>query len=113
MKVAFDKGAVGLGAAQVGANVADHLFSIQRASAADGVGFDVLVEILVGIEFGAVARQKVNSQGGAAAFEPAQGCLGHMDRMTVDDQEDFAPVLAQQSAKEFQEDRHSEALLED
>ena len=76
MKVAFDQRPVGLGVAQVGSNVGDHLVAIQRASAAHGVGFDVLVEILVGIEFGAVARKKIDTQARAAAFEPAQGSLG-------------------------------------
>src|SRR5208282_3150393 len=113
LKITFDQRAIGLGGAEIGPEVANHFLSIQRAGTAHRVGFDILVEILVGIEFGAVARQKVNAQSGAVAFEPTPSAPGHRHRMAVDNEEDFPLVLAQQSAQKFHKDGGSEAFLED
>ena len=53
-----------LGRAEVGADAADHLVAGCGPLATEGVGLDVVVEKLVGVEVGAVGRQEeVNRPG--------------------------------------------------
>ena len=113
LEIAFDQRAVGLGGAQIGADIADHLLAVEGSGAAHGVGFDVLVEAFVGIEFGAVTWQEIDPQRCPMTFAPTDGRPRQRHRMAVEDEEDFpSPILAQESAQKLQEDRHSEAMLE-
>jgi hypothetical protein len=112
MKVTSDQRAVGLGRTEASLDIADHFLSIQRTGSTDRVGFDILIEVFVGVEFGTVARQEVDVQLLTAGLEPAERGPGQMHRMVVDDEEDFAPVLPQESAQEFQEHGHRKTLLE-
>ena len=102
LEIAFDQRAVGLGGAQIGADIADHLLAVEGSGAAHGVGFDVLVEAFVGIEFGAVTWQEIDPQRCPMTFAPTDGRPRQMHRMAVEDEEDFpSPILAQESAQKI------------
>src|SRR5450759_5050678 len=86
-EVANDGGLL-LGGSEIGANTADHLPTCGRALAAEGVGLDVVVEELVGVEVRAVGRQEEDLDLNPVSLEPPSYRSGLVRRMTVDDQED-------------------------
>lgn len=91
-----------------------HQFKLSAgAPAADGVGLEVLVKQLIGIELGAVARQEEEPDMPLPALHPAGDSPGEMDRVTVRDHEDLPASLPSQALKEDDEDASREPSLED
>lgn len=89
LKVPFDHGAMGLGGAKVGTDVANQFCSVERSSPADRVRLDVLVEVLVRVELGAVPGQKIHPHDCPVFLEPSTGDFGNMHRVPIDNQEDL------------------------
>lgn len=59
LEVACDLGGAVLAGSEKGADVGLELVDVERAAFAQGVGLDVLVQALGGVELGAVAGQEV------------------------------------------------------
>ena len=112
MEETFNQGGTSLGDAKVGANVSDEFVLVDGSGSADGVGFDILVEILVWIEFGAVAWKKIDSYSRGVFFEPARRGRRNVHRMRVDDEENLALMLTKKATEELQENRGCKPFLE-
>lgn len=110
--VAHDMGHA-LGAAQVRARLGHHFALGGRAAAAEGIGFDVLVDQFVGVEFRAVAGQKEKPQARGVFLQPFFDLGAAMDGMTVDDEENGLVILPDQAAQKVDEDRRGERALEE
>ena len=106
MEVAFDQRRARLRGAQIAADVAKKFRRRAGACTPDGIGLDVLIEVFVGVEIGTVAGQEEHAEASVAAFDPGLDRLGHVDGMSIDDQDEQAGALSQQAPQEAQEDRH-------
>ena len=100
LKVAFYDGRFPLSAAQVRPNVVDHVLKCRRPFSANGVGFHILVEHLIGIEVRAVGGQEDESELGRVFVDPLLCFPGAMDRMSIHNQEDFSIRLPLETAHE-------------
>ncbi len=89
LEVTFDQGGMGLSDSEVRTDIADKFLLVERPGSADRVGFDILVEILVWIDLGAVTRQKVNTNSGLVLFEPVLRSFRKVNGMSVEDQKIF------------------------
>ncbi|TWT45153.1 hypothetical protein RAS1_15750 [Phycisphaerae bacterium RAS1] len=99
--------------AEVALEIGDQLGFGGGPLAADGVGFDVVVQVLVGVQLGAVARQEEDADAVSVGVQPIARRGRAMHRMTVHDQEHAPPPLAQQAAAEADEDLGVERAFED
>ena len=102
-----------LGAPQESTHIPDQLGRGTRPLPPHCVGFDVLVEELVWIELRAVAGQEKQANLPPMAFYPSLGMGTHVHRMFVDDEEELAPRVADQSPQEGHKHRLREATRED
>jgi len=84
---------------QVRTDLPHHLRPILRPLPADGIGLDILIQILVRIQIRAVPRQKKQLNPTFLPGHPPIHGLGEMDWMTVDDQEDRPIHLTQQPSQ--------------
>ena len=103
MKGAFYAGPFSLSAAQVSADVVHHLLKRWRALCANGVGFHILVEHLIGIEVRAVGGQEDEADLGRVFVDPLLRFFGAVDRMSVHDHEELSFRLPLETAQEVNE----------
>ena len=111
-KIAFHDVGLLLRAAEIRADVGDHLGLMAGATPAQGVALDVLVEKFVRVQLRTVARKKEEVDVTATFLNPALHLLRLVHRMAVGDQEDLSPRMPQQSLQKLLHDVSCEALLE-
>src|ERR1700687_4902201 len=112
-EVAADRVGLKLFAVHEAAHVGHQIEEVSRGLAADGVGLDVLVQQLVGIELRAVARKKEDAQATLVLREPRLGNPRPVDRVPVQDEEDLPPDLAHQPFQKLEEHRCPELFFKD
>ena len=93
-----------LAAPQVAPDIFDQLSLVLCPASADGVALDVLVQKFVGIQFRAVPRQKKQTDGFLALFDPIKNNSGAMYRVSINNQEYRTFILPDQAAQEI--DKH-------
>src|SRR5277367_2076673 len=92
-----------LTAIQVTAHASHHLRSVARPAFSQGVGFHILVQKLVGVQFRAIARQTDQTQMLNVRLDKLLGNNRTVYGMTVNDQIDLARCLLEQSLHELNE----------
>src|SRR3954470_14432751 len=113
-EVAGDLGRAALGRAQEAAHVGLELGDVDGAALAQGVGLDVLVEALGGVELGAVAGQEVQLDERRVGGDPVAHDAGAVSWVAVEDQHDLAALgVLDEALEEVQKQRAGEALVED
>ncbi len=100
-----------LAAAKMSAHGVDEFSAGARTVTADVI-FDVMIKQFIGVELGAVARQKEESYSAAGTGEPGLHgpCLVY--GMSIDDEEHRAASLALESAQKIKEHSRGEPALE-
>lgn len=111
-QIADDRGLL-LPAVQVAAHGLDHFALVGRAALAQRIGLDILIEQLVRVELGAIARQQYQAQLRRVGLHKALDDARLVNRMAVHDQTDLARDLLEQSAQKLNEQRRPEFALED
>ena len=79
-----------LAAMEMAAQAGDHLRLVGRSTLAQGVGLDVLVEQLVGVQFGAVAGQPDQAQSLGVFSDELLRRRRPMHRVPIHDQVELA-----------------------
>ena len=97
---------------QILLNVLISSFALVFGALAACVRLDVLVQQLVGVQFGAVAGEKSQRHAALVRRQPALHPFPVMHRVTVQDQEHLSFHRTQQAAQERQQHRLRESLLE-
>ena len=87
MEIALHEISPSLPGQQVRPDGLHHLGQRVRTPAPHGVGLDVLVEHLVGIQLGAVGGQEDETDLVGVFLQPLRGLAGPVCRMPVDDEE--------------------------
>ena len=98
-----DQGRLLLATVQMAANPGHQLGAIGRSALSEGVGLDVLVEQLVGIELRAVPGQMDQAKPFPVVGDEAPGAGRAVHRMAVDDQIDPPRGLPQEPFHEVDE----------
>jgi hypothetical protein len=86
--VAHDVGYT-LGVGQVESGIGHHLGVGGWSAASEGIGFDILVDKFVGVEFRAVAGQKEEPQACGVFLQPLFDFGAALHGMAVDDDDEF------------------------
>ena len=113
LEVTLDDVGSALGVAEIVFEIGDQFRFAGGALAADGVGLDVVVQVLVGVQFGAVARQEEQADPTPVGVQPVARRRRAMHRMPIHDQEHAPPPLTQQPPAEADEHFGVERALED
>lgn len=112
LKVAFYDGLFSLSAAQVSADVVHHLLKRGRAFGANGVGFHILVEHLIGIEIRAVGGQEDEADVGGVFVDPRLRFFGAVNRVSIHDHEELSIRLPLETVQEVNEHVRVEIAFE-
>ena len=107
-EVARDLVGLALCAPEETAHVTHQLGRAAGSLASHRVGFEVLIEQLIGIELGAVAGQEEEPQPSFLPFHPACDIPRAVDWVTVHDHEDLPASLPFQASQEEEEDARCE-----
>lgn len=113
LKLILDDARLLLPAIEVTPHRAHHRGAIPWATLPEGVGLDVLVEQLIGIQFGAVARQLNQSKPCRMRRDECLDEARPVHRMPVDDQIHVAPALLEQPLQEIDKQRAVERAVKD
>ena len=93
--------------------VLDHLYEVVRPFATQCIGFCILIQQFVRVQFRAVSRKKEQLDTPSMCRHPFINFLGSVHRMAVDNQKHLSFRLLEQPAREFKEHLRTKALLED
>ena len=96
---------------QIRPNVPDHLLLIMGATPAHRVALHILIQILIGIQIRAVAREIKNSDSILMPFEPLLHLGRDMNGMLVNNQKDIPGDLAEQTSQKLRKHLALEPLL--
>src|SRR5690606_31566184 len=110
-QVANDLG-LALAPVQVSTHTGHHFGAIGRAALAQRIGFDILVEQLIGIELRTVAWQANEANLGGIILDEALSMSGAMHWMAVHDQIDLPGRLLEQALHEADEQARIELAVE-
>src|SRR2546422_285085 len=100
-----------LGNAQIGADVAHQLLLVDGADAAERVGFHVLVQQFIGIQFRAVGRKPEELDARRVLCQPATHRRRLVHGVAIQNQKHFPGDQTQQATQKIQKDRRGEALV--
>ena len=90
-----------------------HLGAIPRPTFPEGIRLDILIEQLVGIELGTIARQLNEPNLGRMCGDERLRDAGAMDGMTIDNEIHFPRTLLVQPPHEVHEHRRAERAVKD
>ena len=111
MEVVLDQLGIRPAAFEIATHGPHELRAVVGASSPHGVGLDVLVDHLVGVQLRTVSGHEEQPHLSGALFHPLAHSLAAMNRVTIHNEEDLAFSLFGQSPQEAQEDRRREAFL--
>ena len=97
---------------QIRPNVADHLLLIMGATPAHRVALHILIQILIGIQIRAVAREIKNSDSILMPLEPLLHLGRDMNGMLVNNQKDIPGDLPDQTSQKLRKHLALKPLLE-
>src|SRR4051794_6570557 len=113
-EVAGDAGGTALTGAKEASDVDLELVDVGRPALAEGVGLDVLVEALGGVELAAVAGQEMQLDQMRVGGDPGAHHARAVGGMAIEDQHDLAALgVLDQALEEVQEDGPGELLVKD
>src|ERR1051326_2643878 len=113
LKVAFHNFWLSLRASHVRPNITKHFLLVVRPLSSHGVALDILVQILVWIQFGTGCRQREQLNPTRMLLHPTLDRLRLMHWMLIQDHEELSSCLADQSAQEPLQHGCTKGLLED
>src|SRR5208337_2168354 len=113
MKITFDDPGLFLRRPEICAHAGDHSLLCRGPASADRVALDVLVEVFVRVDLGAVAREKLQADALRVFRHETLYAPRAVDRMAIQDQKGLPSSLPDQPPKELQKNLSGEPILED
>ena len=113
VKVVLDLGWSPLSAPEEMAHISNEFRFVSGTLSPNRIGFDVLVEQLIWIQFRAIARQEEEANLPAMQIRPAFYGGRNMHRMSIYNEEGFSPAVANQPPQEGYKHRRVEPSVKD
>jgi len=104
-EIVLDEVRVALSAPEVEAEIVHHLFEGLGALSSDGIGFDIVVEELIGVQLGAIGRQEKEANLSLVLLEPLSYWLAATHRVTVHNQKHLLGSSANQTTQKIKHHR--------